>query len=141
MTQIDFHTNISDKFLYTCRLVRKARAAQRQIVILSSSAEDLATLDRALWTFSEHDFLPHVRAGDPLAAQTPVILAADEETGWPHHQILINLSGKAPQHFARFERMFEIISLADDDKAGGRDRYRFYQQRGYPLTHFVADNV
>ncbi|AMO93895.1 DNA polymerase III chi subunit, HolC family protein [Collimonas fungivorans] len=140
MTQIDFHTNISDKFLYTCRLVRKARAAQRQIVILGSS-EDLATLDRALWTFSEHDFLPHVRAGDPLAAQTPVILAADEETGWPHHQILINLSGKTPQHFARFERMFEIISLADDDKAGGRDRYRFYQQRGYPLTHFVADNV
>ncbi|MEM4989853.1 DNA polymerase III subunit chi [Collimonas sp. H4R21] len=141
MTQIDFHTNISDKFLYTCRLVRKARAAQRQIVILGSNAEDLATLDRALWTFSEHDFLPHVRAGDPLAAQTPVILAADEEIEWPHHQILINLSGSTPQHFARFERMFEIISLADDDKAGGRERYRFYQQRGYPLTHFVADNV
>jgi len=141
MTQIDFHTNISDKFLYTCRLVRKARMAQRQIVMLSSNAEDLATLDQALWTFSEHDFLPHVRAGDPLAAQTPVILAADEETEWPHHQILVNLSGRTPLHFARFERMFEIISLAEDDKAGGRERYRFYQQRGYPLTHFVADNV
>ncbi len=141
MTQIDFHTNISDKFLYTCRLVRKARMAQRQIVILSSNAEDLATLDQALWTFSEHDFLPHVRAGDPLAAQTPVILAADEETEWPHHQILINLSGRTPLHFARFERMFEIISMAEDDKTGGRERYRFYQQRGYPLTHFVADNV
>ncbi|SDX48133.1 DNA polymerase III, chi subunit [Collimonas sp. OK242] len=141
MTQIDFHTNISDKFLYTCRLVRKARMAQRQIVILGSNAEDLAMLDQALWTFSEHDFLPHVRAGDPLAAQTPVILAADEETEWPHHQILVNLSGRTPQHFARFERMFEIISLAEDDKAGGRERYRFYQQRGYPLTHFVADNV
>ncbi|SFH81074.1 DNA polymerase III, chi subunit [Collimonas sp. OK307] len=141
MTQIDFHTNISDKFLYTCRLVRKARMAQRQIVILSSNAEDLATLDQALWTFSEHDFLPHVRAGDPLAAQTPVILAADEETEWPHHQILVNLSGRTPLHFARFERMFEIISLAEEDKAGGRERYRFYQQRGYPLTHFVADNV
>ena len=141
MTQIDFHTNISDKFLYTCRLVCKARMAQRQIVILTSNAEDLATLDQALWTFSEHDFLPHVRAGDPLAAQTPVILAADEETEWPHHQILINLSGRTPVHFARFERMFEIISMAEDDKAGGRERYRFYQQRGYPLTHFIADNV
>lgn len=140
MTQIDFHTNISDKLLYTCRLVRKARTAQCKIVILSN-AEDLTALDRVLWTFSEHDFLPHVKAGDPLAAQTPVILASDEVTELPHHQVLINIAGRTPQHFARFERMFEIVSLDAADKADGRERYRFYQQRGYPLTHFVADNV
>ncbi|WP_395826005.1 DNA polymerase III subunit chi [Collimonas sp.] len=141
MTQIDFHTNIADKFLYTCRLVRKARSAQRQIVILSNNADDQAILDRALWTFSEHDFLPHVTPEDPLAAQTPIILTADPASELPHHQILINLSGQTPPHFARFERMFEIISLDAADVAGGRERYRFYQQRGYPLTHFVADAV
>ncbi|THA38965.1 DNA polymerase III subunit chi, partial [Streptomyces sp. A1136] len=57
----------------------------------------------------------------------------------PHHHVLINLSGNTPEHFARFERMFEIISSDEADKAAGRDRYRFYKERGYPLSHFVAD--
>ncbi|MDY7546862.1 DNA polymerase III subunit chi [Glaciimonas sp. CA11.2] len=141
MTQIDFHTNIPDKFLYTCRLVRKARMAQCQIVILTSNAEDLATMDRTLWTFSEHDFVPHVVANDPLAQQTPVILTDDETIVLPHHQVLINLSGNTPSHFARFERMFEIVTLNETDKNNSRERYRFYQQRGYQLSHSIAANA
>ncbi|MBC7490555.1 MAG: DNA polymerase III subunit chi [Glaciimonas sp.] len=138
MTHIDFHTNISDKFLYTCRLVRKARASQCQIVILTSTANDLTRLDQMLWTFSEYDFLPHVKVGDSRALQTPIILTDSNILALPHHQVLINLSGSTPTHFSRFERMFEIISLDEADKNNGRDRYRFYQQRGYPLTHSVA---
>ena len=141
MTRIDFHTDIPDKFLYTCRLVRKARAAQCRIVILTGRATDSARLDQALWTFSELDFLPHVTADDPLAAQTPIILTDNENVALPHHQVLINLSGNTPNHFARFERMFEIVSLDETDKHNGRERYRFYQQRGYPLSHTVAANA
>ena len=50
-----------------------------------------------------------------------------------------DLSDAPPGHFARFERMFEIISADEADKSNGRERYRYYQQRGYPLTHFVAE--
>ena len=98
----------------------------------------LQQLDQALWSFSEQDFLPHVHARDPLAAQTPIILTADDSADLPHHQILINLGSDTPAHFARFERLLEIISADDADKAAGRDRYRFYKERGYPLTHHVA---
>ena len=98
-------------------------------------------LDEALWTCSDHDFLPHVTADDALASQTPVILTDDAEAALPHHQILINVSGETPAHFARFERLFEVISIDEDDLAAGRERYRQYQQRGYPLTHFVAEKT
>lgn len=138
MTRIDFHSNVPEKIHYTCRLVRKARAAHCQIVILTSQ-NDMAVLDQALWTFSEADFLPHVMASDALAAQTPVILTDEDTVALPHYQILINLSNAIPAHFARFERLFEIISSDDAERAAGRERYRFYQQRGYPLTHFVAE--
>ena len=141
MTRIDFHSDVPDKISYTCRLVRKARAANCRIVLLTRDRADLAALDQALWTFSEQDFLPHVTAGDALAATTPVILTDSDQVELPHHQILINLSTGTPEHFARFERMFEIISVDDADKAAGRERYRFYQQRGYPLTHFVAETA
>jgi len=140
MTRIDFHSNVSHKIHYACRLVRKARAANCRVVLLADRAA-LATLDQALWTFSELDFLPHVTADDPLAPDTPVILTDNENAELPHHQILINLAPATPTHFARFERMFEIISSDVADLAAGRERYRFYQQRGYPLTHFVADKA
>lgn len=141
MTRIDFHSNVPNKIAYACRLVRKARAANCQVVMFSEDSRQLALLDEALWTFSELDFLPHVMAGDNLAAQTPVILSDSDAADLPHHQILINLSATAPAHFARFERMLEIISPDEADTLAGRERYRFYQQRGYPLTHFVAEKA
>lgn len=139
MTRIDFHSNVPNKLAYACRLVRKARAAQCKIVLLTSQRNELTQLDQLLWSFSEQDFLPHVHATDPLAPQTPIILTEDEHIDLPHHHVLINLSNQQPQHFARFERMFEIISADEADKAAGRERYRFYKERGYPLSHFVAD--
>jgi DNA polymerase-3 subunit chi len=135
MTRIDFHSDVPDKVAYACRLIRRARAANCRIVVLTADGRQLAALDEALWTFSEQDFLPHVAAGDPLSSQTPIILSADDETELPHHQILINLSDATPAHFASFERMFEIVSRDEADKTAGRERYRFYQQHGYPLTH------
>lgn len=139
MTRIDFHSNVPDKIGYACRLVRKARTANCRVVLFTNNRSQLTALDEALWTFSELDFLPHVMAGDPLATETPIVLTDDDAIELPHHQILINLSDTSPTHFASFERMFEIISADDADKSAGRERYRFYQQRGYPLTHFVAD--
>lgn len=139
MTRIDFHSNVADKIAFTCRLVRKARAAQCTAVIVGTDRE-LNALDEALWTFSDKDFLPHVMADDALAAQTPVILATNDVQEFPHYQVLINLTAQTPTQFARFERMLEIVSTSAEDKSAGRERYRFYQQRGYPLTHFVAES-
>jgi DNA polymerase-3 subunit chi len=140
MTRIDFHSNVGDRINYTCRLVRKARAAQCRIVLLSRDAQQQAALDEALWTFSTADFLPHMTLPRP-SSMTPsiaIILIDDEQATLPHHHVLINLSGRTPAHFARFERMFEIISADADDKAAGRERYRHYKDRGYALTHFEA---
>ncbi|CAL60936.1 putative DNA polymerase III chi subunit, HolC [Herminiimonas arsenicoxydans] len=141
MTRIDFHSNVPDKIAYACRLARKARKADFQVVILARDSAQLAALDEALWTFSEHDFLPHVGMDDPLAAQTAILLTTEQAMKSPHHQILINLSDTPPEHFARFERMFEVVSSDDADKSSGRERYAYYKQRGYPLTHFVAERT
>ena len=141
MTRIDFHTNIPDKLSYACRLTRKARAADYRIVVLAQDNAQLRELDEALWRFSDLDFLPHVEAGDRLADRTPIILTDADSAELPHHQILINLSRKPPVHFARFERLFEIVSANDEDKLAARERYVFYKQRGYPLTHFDAEKT
>jgi len=141
MTRIDFHSNVADKIAYACRLTRKARAADSRIVLLARDRQEMMALDQALWTFSELEFLPHVMAGDPLAAQTPIILTDRGDAELPHYHVLVNLSTETPAHFARFERMIEIIAPDETEKAAGRERFRFYKQRGYPLTHFDADKA
>ena len=139
MTRVDFHSKVPDKLLYACRLIRKARTAGMKVVVYLQDAQQLRQFDQALWTFSEQDFIPHVVAGDELAAQTDVIMSCDASDELPHHQILVNLSTQTPDHFARFERMFEIVSTDEQDLTAGRGRYKHYQNRGYALTHFVAE--
>ena len=137
-TRIDFHTNIADKLGYACRLARKAYASRASVVLLAEDAAQAAALDEALWTLGDTDFIPHVLAGDPLAPQTPVIVADSDDAELPHHDILVNLTRRTPAHFARFARVFEIISSDEDDAAAGRKRYVAYKQQSFPLTHFVA---
>jgi DNA polymerase-3 subunit chi len=138
MTRIDFHTNISDKLSYACRLARKAYSAGGKLVLLTEDAEQASRLNDALWDLSETDFLPHVMAGDPLAAQTPIIVTDSDDAELPHADMLVNLTRRTPANVARFNRVFEIISTDEDDAAAGRKRYVAYKQQSYPLTHFVA---
>ncbi|MGN5480530.1 DNA polymerase III subunit chi [Cupriavidus basilensis] len=133
MTRIDFHSNVPDKLGYVCRLVRKAYSAGQKVVVHGQPAQ-LADLDARLWTFSPLDFLPHCGADNPNAAVTPIVLAGSLD-GVPHHQLLINLDAQAPAQFASFERLIEVVGAGADDRDAGRERYRFYRERGYPLTH------
>ena len=138
MTRIDFHTNISDKVSYACRLARKAYGARGKLVLLADSPAQAASLNEQLWTIGETDFLPHALAGDALAGQSPIIVTDSVEGEFPHYDMLVNLTRTAPHGLERFQRVFEIISTDEEDAAAGRKRYIAYKQQSYPLTHFVA---
>ncbi len=138
MTRIDFHSNVPDKIAYACRLVRKAYAANNRVVLLAGDAQQLEQLNSAMWTFSATDFLPHVLAGDALAARTPIVMTDSDDAELPHHELLVNLSRRTPATVAQFQRVIEVISSDEDDAAAGRQRYVAYKQQDYPLTHFVA---
>ncbi len=50
--------------------------------------------------------------------------------------MLLNLAGSVPTHFARFERVVEIVGDTPDELSGARERYRFYRDRGYTLNNY-----
>lgn len=133
--RVDFHTQVQDKILYACRLSRKVRAAQHQIVLLIQDQAQGQMLDEALWSFSATDFLPHVFANDDLAPQTPIILTQSLALDLPHKEILINLSQNTPAQAQDFQRVIEIISMEENDAQLGRERYRQYQRQGHTVTH------
>jgi DNA polymerase-3 subunit chi len=138
MTRIDFHSQVADKIHYSCRLIRKARAANCQILVLSQNAQQAKELDQALWRFSPSDFLPHVMLADPLSEQTPIVITTELTNSLPHHDVLINLSQEFPQNVSKFNRVIEVVSQDEDDAITARQRFRMYQQQGIQPSHIVA---
>jgi len=134
VTEIAFHFNAPDRLAYVCRLLRKAVAADAQLVV-TGPPEQLDRLDSDLWTFSASDFVPHCRAqSEPeLLAASSVILAADTH-GLANRQVLVNLGDDVPAGFERFGRVIEVVELNDADRQLARTRWRHYADRGYTIT-------
>ena len=136
MPDVAFHFNAPDRFGYACRLLRKAylRKARLFVWVVQS---DLARLDAALWTLGPGEFVPHCRSDDPemLTARSPIQIG---------HQlpdsradlILVNLRHDMPDDPAAFNRVIEVVTLDEADRAPARDRWRQYRALGLePQRH------
>ena len=134
MTTIDFYFNAPDRLQVACRLAAKAASQKKRMLIYAPEADTASRIDKMLWTWQAIGFLPHCAANDALAAETPVLIATGEDTP-PGCGLLLNLSGGCPPHFARFERLFEVVSSEEADRTAGRERYRFYLDRGYKIAN------
>ncbi len=142
MTRVSFHFNVPHRVAYACRLLRKATRQNARVTVTGPGAA-LAELDAALWSFDPIEFVPHVmlRDGQPLPdrlSETPVCLAATLD-GALHHDVLLNLGAEAPAGFESFERLVEIVSTDEADRAAARSRWKHYASRGYPIERHEVD--
>ena len=149
MARIDFHSNVSDKLEYACRLTRKIWSATpagepvRNIVMVGEKA-DLKKLDELLWTFSATDFLPHCFIDDEAASDSPIVLTdnflSPALTQLPHADVLIHLGMRMPQNvpflLARFPRVVEVVTMNEAERLAGRERYKAYRDLGHELHNF-----
>jgi DNA polymerase-3 subunit chi len=133
MTSVNFYFNAADKLQVACRLAAKAVAQGKRLLIYAPEPETAQRIDRLLWTWPATGFLPHCRASDPLAADTPVLIAAEADAGLGC-DVLLNLAAQTPPAFERFDRLLEVVSLDDGDRNSARERFRYYRERGYALA-------
>lgn len=133
MTSVDFYFNATDKLQVACRLAGKAMAQGKRLLIYAPQADTAQRIDRLLWTWQATGFVPHCAAHDPLASETPVLIAADMQAG-SACDVLLNLSAEPPPAFERYERLLELVAQDDEDRRAARERYRFYRERGYRIA-------
>jgi len=141
MTRIDFYVlpndDLMERLQLICKLSEKAIGRAQKVFIHSDSEEELRQLDQTLWDFRPVSFVPHKLLPKGYEANTldneHVHLSCDSPGA--DRTLLINLANEVPTFFSRFERTLEIINDEARIKASGRLRYRYYQQRGYPLQH------
>lgn len=134
MTKVDFYTGSPDKLRTACQLSHKAMQNGLKTVITLPDAASSEALDRLLWHYPETAFIPHCRSDAAEADSTPVLLDYNSDK-FPHHDLLISLRGECMPFFSRFDRLIEIIGTDQEDSRLGRERYKFYRDRGYELSH------
>ena len=132
MTEIIFYTFANNPLVVARRVASKAHGQGKQVMIYAPDANVADTIDRLLWTTPALGFVPHCRDTDELATETPVLIGANPDA-LRTADVMINLHHEQPPAFARFERLVEIIDQTDAGREQGRERYRFYQARGYAL--------
>jgi DNA polymerase-3 subunit chi len=138
MTRVDFYIlqdidqGAAQRF--ACRLALKALTAGHPVHVHTDSRDAAMELDELLWQYPEQRFVPH-ECEDALSGAAPLVI------GWnpppAPDGLLINLAGAVPTFFGRFERVAEIV--VQEQRDAGRERYRFYRDRGYPLFHHDLD--
>ncbi|MCP3869128.1 MAG: DNA polymerase III subunit chi [Gammaproteobacteria bacterium] len=137
MTRIDFYVlgegASGNRFNLSCRLVEKAWSNGRRVYLHTNSVSESRHLDGLLWTYREGSFLPHGLMGDADPRLNPILIGHSGDAG-DEHDVLINLANRVPEFFSRFERLIEPLDSDSQVRMAGRDRYRFYRDRGYPLN-------
>ena len=132
MTSINFYFNAPDRLQVACRLSGKALKQSQRLLIYAPEPDTAARIDKMLWTWPAIGFVPHCAVHSPLAAETPVLIGAGEETP-DGCDVLLNLGAECPPHFERFGRLLEIVDEQSIEPA--RARYRFYRERGYKISN------
>ena len=134
MTQIDFYSHADNKLQVACNLCAQALERGLRVMIYTPDADTTDKLDKLMWCYPAIGFIPHCRATDRLAAETPVIIDHLAEP-LPHDEVLLNLHPAFPPFFSRFQRLIEIVGTDEKDSRAGRERFRFYRDRGYEIRH------
>ena len=142
--QVDFYVLSSDdpaaRLRFACRLAEKAWARRHRVRVQLEPGGELETFDRMLWTYSDRSFVPHRRAGVPEPvpppARVPVVLADTAEADPADGDVVINLAAAVPHGFESYGRIAEIVDAEAQRRGSGRERFRFYRERGLsPATH------
>lgn len=132
--KVEFHTQVPDRLLYACRLLRKAAASGAQVLV-TADEETLAQFDQLLWTFSSTDFVPHclADAAPHQLENTPIVLSASPPAD-AQQDILLNLGPDLPAGFEQFARIIEIVSEDITDRQQARHRWKRYASVGCALN-------
>lgn len=137
MTRVSFYilkgSEAHDRQVFACRLIEKAYKQGQHIYIHTDNLEQAEQINQILWSFRGDSFIPHQMIDESEETHCPVLIGHNSKPSRLMN-LLINLGSQQPIFFSQFERVAEFINDDKQLKISGRERYRFYQQRGYELT-------
>ena len=140
MTRVDFYVlkeqDLGAMHRFACRLALKPLSSGQRVHVHTATLQEATAFDELLWEYPQHRFIPHELVYGDAPPTAPISIG--HQFPGDRDEFLINLAADIPEFFARFDRVAEIIVTSA--KKSGRDRYKHYRDRGYPLHHHQLDD-
>ena len=146
LTRIDFYYDVKDILSFASRMARKLYyekivSAKQPLVIRCKDQSHCEEVSYSIQNFSKKDFLPCVQFSDKSADLFPIILSTVSEIPlWADDIIvLLNLDTKIEMTFSSYCRVIEIVDQTELNRQKGRERYKYYKERGYEIFGHRVD--
>lgn len=135
MTEIGFyHLTRSTLEQALPRLLGRVLALGQRAQVLCASEERLKSLDDALWTCAEPDWLPH---GTQDGASHPIFLTLEDSPPPNGAQHLFLTEGTESANLALYARAFDLFDGGDDSAvAAARRRWSAAKAAGHTLAYW-----
>ena len=139
--QIDFYVlqeqSPGGRFKLACRIVEKAYRLGHRVYVRTGNSDDTNVLDDLLWTFSQNSFVPHQLSTESGFQESPVVIG-EHPPAAEGTDVVISVADDPVSNFTAYTRIVEIVGCEDDEKASGRNRFRYYREHGIePNTHQI----
>lgn len=138
MIRIDFAFGARDKWQTACEVLFKHVAAGRRLLVVADDPAIVSKVDARLWSFSDTSFVTHAPVNHPLAQHASVLLL-DTSAHPPPENIevpdgwMMNLGRQCPPLPGGVQRLLEIVSHHEGDRALARQRWQQYKTAGHEL--------
>ena len=146
LTRIDFYYDVKDILSFASRLARKLYyekviSAKHPLVIRCKNQSHCEEVDYSIHNFSKKDFLPCAEFSDKSADLFPIILSTVSKIPlWADDiVVLLNLDTKIEMTFSSYLRVIEIVDQTELNRQKGRERYKYYKERGYEIFDHKVD--
>ena len=146
LTRIDFYYDVKDILLFASRIARKLYyekviSTKRPLVIRCKDQSHCEEVSSSIHNFSKKDFLPCAEFSDKRADLFPIILSTVSKMPlWADDIIvLLNLDTKIEITFSSYCRVIEIVDQTEVNRQKGRERYKYYKERGYEIFGHRVD--
>ena len=119
----------------------KVISAKQPLVIRCKDQSHCEEVSYSIQNFSKKDFLPCAQFSDKSADLFPIILSTVSEIPlWADDIIvLLNLDTKIEMTFSSYCRVIEIVDQTELNRQKGRERYKYYKERGYEIFGHRVD--
>jgi DNA polymerase-3 subunit chi len=139
--RIDFYVlqnqSPGGRFKLACRIIEKAYRLGHRVYVKTGNSDDAGVLNDLLWTFSQSSFVPHQLSAESDPSESPIVIGEQSPTV-EGTDVVVSVSDDPIFNFTAYPRIVEIVGYEDDEKASGRNRFRYYREHGVePSAHQI----
>lgn len=141
--RVDFyHMQLSSIEQVLPKLLEKAYATGKNIVVKVGNEARVEFLNTALWTYEDESFLPHGSKKDGNAALQPIWLTSgDDNPNYATMLFLVDGAQITTDQLSRFERVLKLFDGSDPDSLSqAKDFWRQAKSSGNDCVYWQQDN-